>query len=110
MAQNINIKCKQRFALCSFIFEPLRIYTDLNSTASNLWLITFLIIQYSYLRLHGQKNFVFLGGIHVGILVCLQKDKKGTKLFDLKTKAMLTAKHSKISYSLLNVVGGDTSH
>jgi len=30
---NINIKCKQRLALCSFIFEPLGIYTDLNSTA-----------------------------------------------------------------------------
>ena len=59
------------------------------------------MIQYSYLRLHGQKNFVFLGGIHVGVLVCLRKDKTRTKLFDLKTKA----KHSKISYSLVNVVG-----
>ena len=98
LAQNINIKCKQRLALCSFTFEPLGFYTDLNSTASNLWLITFPIIQYSYLRLHGQKNFVFLGGIHVGVLICLRKDKTGTKLFDLKTKAMLTAKHSKISH------------
>ena len=64
------------------------------------------MIQYSYLRLHGQKNFVFLGGIHVGVLVCLRKDKTRTKLFDLKTKAMLTAKHIKISHSLVNVVGG----
>ena len=102
----INIKCKQRLALCSFIFESLGVYTDLNSTASYLWLITFPMIQYSYLRLHGQKNFVFLGGIHVGVLVCLRKDKTRTKLFDLKTKAMLTAKHIKISYSLVNVVGG----